>query len=725
MDFAQILIRSKDESAAGWKDAQNTASEAIGHIQSLLPGLAIGLSAAGLVEFAKHALEAGEQLNKMSQRTGVSVEDLSKLKYAAQQSDVDIDKLALGIKKLSTNVFEAGDSNSEAAKTFKLLGVNAADVNGTIKPTNELLLDLADRFSKMEDGAGKSALAVRVFGKTGDELIPFLNQGREGIKQLTAEAEKLGLVMTKEGAEAAEKFNDSVKSIESASKSLSVSFINDLAPAISRIAEVMHNATVEHGAFFGLLTGAGAIAIEMMGFGWKDAAERAQALESELARLTAKQTEYRAELLKDPSDKILQGWIKGVDFQIKAKQEELRGLQQLVEAKKKQDEEDRAKNKKDAAPVLTGKGEKPQVDEVQAFIDKQNEAATQAIANYERTMALMGDTTEVAKVRYDTEFGKLAVIDDALKADMLLRAQGIDLEKAAIAAQEARQAAELKTEEQAAQFEIQAASRMAKIQEESDKADLEKAKRKQDDLIDVMDSLRTRSDIEEQEYVRRQQILQAQYQKDYANQSFWYGKLLTLDKQHANSSAQIEQQKNAAVQAMQIQTWQLGSELIASMPGQTKAAALAVIAITKGLAIAQVIMNTQVAVMRAFAEAGPFAGIPIAASLESLGAIQIGLIAATGLLQAGSVLSGGGGGGDAGGPVGTFQANPATGFPDSQAVPPVVGGSPTPLAPQEKRITVQLIGDGVVPMNWIRDSLIPALNDAVGDGVTLRASVVS
>ena len=117
-EFAQILIRGKDDTAKAWSSVQRNASDAIGRINGLIPGLAVGLSAAGLVAFVKNAADAGEQLNKMSQRTGIAVEDLSKLKYAASQSDIDVEKLALGIKKMSTVAFEATDSGSAAAGTF-------------------------------------------------------------------------------------------------------------------------------------------------------------------------------------------------------------------------------------------------------------------------------------------------------------------------------------------------------------------------------------------------------------------------------------------------------------------------------------------------------------------------------------------------------------------------------------------------------------------------------
>src|SRR5690606_21491774 len=74
--------------------------------------------------------------------------------------------------------------------------------------------------------------------------------------------------------------------------------------------------------------------------------------------------------------------------------------------------------------------------------------------------------------------------------------------------------------------------------------------------------------------------------------------------------------------------------LLDQFAGKSKAAAVASIALSKGLAIAETIIWTQAAAMRALAELGPIAGPPVAAAIEGLGAVKVGLIAATGLVQA-------------------------------------------------------------------------------------------
>lgn len=126
----------------------------------------------------------GDEFFKLSQKTGVSVEALTALKYAADLSDLSTEGLTKALQKLSVAMFDTQINGEEGSAALKALGVSATDMNGQIRPTEQVLLDLADKFSSMPDGADKAALAVKLFGKEGLAIIPLLNQGREGITSL-------------------------------------------------------------------------------------------------------------------------------------------------------------------------------------------------------------------------------------------------------------------------------------------------------------------------------------------------------------------------------------------------------------------------------------------------------------------------------------------------------------------------------------------------------------
>ena len=253
----QIVISAKDETAAGFASAEAGLQRLTGQFISLTnpiaaASVAMSIAGASLVASVKSAVDAGDQFNKLSQKTGITVEALSGLAYAATLSDVSIESLATGIKKLSVNMNEAAVSTSgKAAEAFKALGVSVKDASGNLRGSDDVLADIADRFAGMKDGAGKAALSVALFGKAGADLIPFLNQGGKGIAELTAEAEKLGLIMTGKTAKAAEEFNDNIKKLSLSTAALGRSIAADLIGPLAEYTRLMVEARKEGVGLFG------------------------------------------------------------------------------------------------------------------------------------------------------------------------------------------------------------------------------------------------------------------------------------------------------------------------------------------------------------------------------------------------------------------------------------------------------------------------------------------
>ena len=158
--------------------------------------------------------DAGEGVLKLSKQTGITTEFVSGLKLALDKSGTSTEAFGVGMKGLSNLMVEAASGGKEAKALFKDIGVSATDSAKKLRPLEDVVLDLADRFAAMPDGPMKSALAVKVFGKAGTDLIPVLNLGRKGIEENLEASQKLGLVWSKDAAEAAGRFNDSLAELK-------------------------------------------------------------------------------------------------------------------------------------------------------------------------------------------------------------------------------------------------------------------------------------------------------------------------------------------------------------------------------------------------------------------------------------------------------------------------------------------------------------------------------
>jgi hypothetical protein len=182
---------------------------------------------AGLTAIAKGSIDAADNLNDMSQRTGVAVESLSRFGQAAEDSGSSIEGVAKGMGQLAKRIT---DPSSAASKALSGIGVATRDAQGKVRSLDAVMLEISDRFAKMPDGAEKSALAMQLFGKSGVELIPMLNQGRAALEQYQA-------TISGDMAKSADEFNDSLNAI---GRSLSGPFneaVTALLPAITSIAQ--------------------------------------------------------------------------------------------------------------------------------------------------------------------------------------------------------------------------------------------------------------------------------------------------------------------------------------------------------------------------------------------------------------------------------------------------------------------------------------------------------
>lgn len=212
-------------------------NKAFGTVKSSIAALGVGLTGGAFAAFVKTGIDAADNLGKLSQQIGVSTESLSALNYAASLSGTSAEQLSQAMVKLAKAATDTAAGTGEALVAFKALGVSVKDAAGNLRGTEDLLLELADRFSKIEDGTGKTAIAMRLFGESGARLIPFLNQGRSGIEQLRQEAERLGIILSSKTAKAAEQFNDNMTRLGKSFEGLKVTLANDTLPFLNRLVD--------------------------------------------------------------------------------------------------------------------------------------------------------------------------------------------------------------------------------------------------------------------------------------------------------------------------------------------------------------------------------------------------------------------------------------------------------------------------------------------------------
>lgn len=204
---------------------------ALGGARTLLTQLGAVIGVGALAVLAKQGADAADQIGKMSQRVGASVENLSALRLAAGTADVTLDQLSSVFRVLNTNIRELQAGSKEQVETFKALGLSAKDFAG--RDSAQRLELVARALGRMQDSGDKSALAVKALGRNAQQAIPLLNDlSQNGLAGARREADLLGITLTEQTARAAQSVNDDFTRLQLQLQSGFAKFIEGFAPQV-------------------------------------------------------------------------------------------------------------------------------------------------------------------------------------------------------------------------------------------------------------------------------------------------------------------------------------------------------------------------------------------------------------------------------------------------------------------------------------------------------------
>ncbi len=226
------------------KDLESMMTRASAKGQIL--GEVIAKVATVTIEMAKANINAADSAAEAAAAAGITVEQYTRLGYAMKFSVGGADALDGSMKFLNKSMFDAANGSAQASMAFDRLGIAYTNTDGSLRDSTEVMLDVADKFSTMKDGAQKSAMAMDIFGKSGADMVPFLNQGREGISALTDQADRLGVTLTGDVADAAGQFNDNIDILKGAAQGFGNQVMKGLLPALNNLGNEMV-ATAENG----------------------------------------------------------------------------------------------------------------------------------------------------------------------------------------------------------------------------------------------------------------------------------------------------------------------------------------------------------------------------------------------------------------------------------------------------------------------------------------------
>lgn len=221
----QDMDRARQQVGGAMSKITQLAKGAAGALAAIGAGMAVG----ALAGFVKAAIDATDAVSDISQRTGVAIKDIAGLQLWFQIGGAEAGEFEGAMIKLANKIATGADE-------FKRIGVATRNADGSLRSSVEVLSDSADAFQKLQDNSAKTALAIEIFGKSGATLIPILNSGSEGLREMTEMADKLGLTFDQNTVDAAGAFNDTLDFLGLAAQGVGRQLAAQLLPALNSVA---------------------------------------------------------------------------------------------------------------------------------------------------------------------------------------------------------------------------------------------------------------------------------------------------------------------------------------------------------------------------------------------------------------------------------------------------------------------------------------------------------
>lgn len=202
------------------------------------------------IDVTIEAAAAADEMLTMSSISGMSVETLQEMQYAAEFVDVSVDRLNDGFKDLTSAMKSANTGSEDAQKAFAQLGVNITDSNGKLRDAKDVFFETIDALGQLEAGTQRDALAMTIFSESARELNPLIDAGSGKLRQLAQQAHDTGYVLSEDAVKSLGKVDDALKELNNTQEGLKNQLAAEFAPTTEKALNTINDAVLEIGNAF-------------------------------------------------------------------------------------------------------------------------------------------------------------------------------------------------------------------------------------------------------------------------------------------------------------------------------------------------------------------------------------------------------------------------------------------------------------------------------------------
>lgn len=242
IDVDSKPLDAANKKVASFKGGLSNLTQVLNHVAGPaalnlveeIAGAWAGASVLGhMKQFIQESIEAGKQLALTSEKIGVNIDKLEEWHLAAEEAGVGAEDLDKAFRYLNRNLGAQGKGKKEIQQAFADLGGKSTGA----EDVSEFMLKLADRFESLDTQAKRTALSMSIFGKSGQSVLPLLQQGSAAVREMMEDVRELGeqegdtaefAKMAKESAKQAARLNFAIHGLKER-------FVRELLPGLIHI----------------------------------------------------------------------------------------------------------------------------------------------------------------------------------------------------------------------------------------------------------------------------------------------------------------------------------------------------------------------------------------------------------------------------------------------------------------------------------------------------------
>jgi len=199
---------------------------------------AAAAAGAAILKLMSDAGSFADDLITLSNKTGISVQQLQELDYAARFVDVSVETMTGSLNKMTRTMDDARDAMAtgklnDQAVAYQELNVQVTNADGSLRNNKVVFYEVIDALGKVTNETERDSLAMQIFGKSATELNPLIKAGSTELNRLAQEAHQVGAVVSDEGVSALGKFDDNMETLKASTQGLMNEALAQLTPVIN------------------------------------------------------------------------------------------------------------------------------------------------------------------------------------------------------------------------------------------------------------------------------------------------------------------------------------------------------------------------------------------------------------------------------------------------------------------------------------------------------------